>query len=196
MNQSAFPVVFSGICIAVNLVLGTVVQSLKIPLLFLDTIGTMFGAVLLGPWYGAGVGFLTNVIQGMITNPKNIPFAVVNMVIGLLVGWIARKYAFKWTTALWTGLLVAIVAPLVGTPIAIWVYGGLTGGGTDFVFLWLLKSGQRIFTAAFIPRVAGNLVDKVASALMIAALIRYLPIEILVKGLNPAIVKMKNDFHG
>lgn len=196
MNHASFPIVFSGICTAINLLLGTVVQTLKLPLVFLDTVGTMFGAVLLGPWFGAGIGLVTNVIQGMITNPKNIPFAIVNVVIGLLVGWIARKFAFGWVTALLTGLLIAVVAPLVGTPIAIWIYGGLTGGGTDLVFLWLLKSGQRIFTAAFIPRIAGNLVDKVATALLIAALIRYLPIEILSKGLNPTIAKMRKNTHG
>ncbi|HMM20838.1 MAG TPA: ECF transporter S component [Selenomonadales bacterium] len=184
MSQKTFPLVFSGICIALNLILGTTVQMLKIPLIFLDTLGTIFGAVLFGPVYGGAIGLLTNVIQGMLTNPRDIPFAVVNLMIGVIVGLIARRFVFNWGTALATGLLLAVVAPLVGTPIAIWVYGGLTGGGTDFIFLWLLQSGQKIFTAAFLPRIAGNLIDKIACALLVATIVRYLPADILAKAGN------------
>lgn len=185
MQTNTFPLVFNGICIAVNLILGTVVQSLKIPLIFLDTLGTILSAVMFGPFWGGAVGLVTNIIQGIITNPKNIPFAVVNLAIGLIVGYIARRYTFNWVTALLTGLLLAVVAPLIGTPIAIWIYGGLTGGGTDILFLWLLKSGQKIFTAAFIPRITGNIVDKVACALLVASLVRYFPASLLRKATNP-----------
>ena len=193
VQTNTFPLVFSGICIAVNLVLGTIVQTLKIPLLFLDTLGTILGAVMFGPFWGGTIGLITNIIQGILTNPKNIPFAVVNLAIGIIVGYIARRYAFTWKTALVTGLLVSIVAPLIGTPIAIWVYGGLTGGGTDLLFLWLLKSGQKIFTAAFIPRITGNIVDKVACALLVASLVRYFPASILGKATNPLLKTARTD---
>lgn len=194
MKTNTFPMVFSGICIAVNLVLGTIVQTLKIPLIFLDTLGTILGAVMFGPFFGGAIGLLTNIIQGMLTNPKNIPFAVVNLTIGLIVGYIAQRYTFTWLTALLTGLLLSVVAPLIGTPIAVWVYGGLTGGGTDLLFLWLLKSGEKIFTAAFIPRVTGNLVDKIACALLVASLIRYFPASIMGKTTNP-LLPLKRSEH-
>lgn len=185
MNQKNFFLAMSGVCIAINLVLGTAVQLMKIPLIFLDTIGTFFGAVLMGPWYGALIGLLSNVIQGALTNPKDIPFALVNIVIGILVGFIARKFKFNYITALITGVIISIVAPLIGTPIAVWIYGGLTGGGTDFIFMWLLKSGQDIFTAAFIPRITGNLVDKIFTSLLVTFLFMRLPADMLAKGNNP-----------
>src|SRR3954471_13022785 len=47
---------YSALAIALNVILGTVVSSLKIPLLFLDTIGTVLIAVLFGPWWGALAG--------------------------------------------------------------------------------------------------------------------------------------------
>lgn len=174
---------FAALGVAVNLALGTLVSILKIPLLFLDTIGTIFVAAVLGPFWGAMTGLVTNVLAGLLTNPKDIPFALVNITIGLIVGYIARRKGFGLITALWTGLVLAIVAPLIGTPIAVWIYGGLTGGGTDLIFAWLVKSGSKIFTAAFIPRVAGNLVDKVGSALLVALLLQKLP---------PTLIKMVN----
>jgi energy-coupling factor transport system substrate-specific component len=147
-----------------------------------------------GPFFGGAIGLLTNIIQGMLTNPKDIPFAIVNLAIGVIVGYIARRYTFSWLTALLTGLLIAVVAPLIGTPIAIWVYGGLTGGGTDLIFLWLLKSGQKIFTAAFIPRITGNLIDKIACALLVASLVRYFPANILRKATNPLVSSQGKNY--
>jgi energy-coupling factor transport system substrate-specific component len=185
VQKSTFALTFSALCVVVNLVLGTVVAMLHIPMLFMDTLGTIFGAVLLGPFHGVLIGLVTNVIQGALTNPRNIPFALVNMAIGLVVGLVARKFRFTLPVAILTGLVLAVVAPLIGTPIAVWLYGGLTGGGTDFIFLWLKSSGHKIFTAAFIPRIVGNLVDKVVCAAVVALLIPALPAHVLAKGNNP-----------
>lgn len=169
----------AGLGIVINIVFGTVVQMLQIPLLFLDTIGTIFVASIFGPWAGALTGGLTNIIQSMITNPKDLPFALVNIAIGIIVGFAAKRWKFDLKVAAITGLILSIVAPLIGTPIAVGVYGGLTGGGTDLLFAWLLSSGQRIFTAAFIPRITGNFIDKIASCLLVALLIQKLPKELL-----------------
>ncbi|WP_252187802.1 CD3073 family putative ECF transporter S component [Anaeromonas frigoriresistens] len=185
MKSSAFKstnaMILASLGIVINIVFGTVVQSLQIPLLFLDTIGTILIAVVLGPFAGALTGGLTNIIQGMITNPKNIPFAIVNIVIGLIVGFIAKKYKFNIKNAIITGLILSVVAPLIGTPIAVLVYGGVTGGGTDVIFAWLLASGQKIFTAAFIPRVTGNIIDKIVSCLLVVFIVQKMPKDLIFK---------------
>lgn len=178
-NKTTYALVFSSIGIVINIVFGTVVSALQIPLLFLDTIGTVFTAVILGPFYGAAAGGLTNIIQGTITNPKAIPFALVNIAVGLIVGFIARRYKFNYKISVITGLILAVVAPLIGTPIAVWVFGGLTGDGADIIFTWLVQSGQRVFTAAFIPRITGNLIDKIATCIFVAFLIQRLPSNLL-----------------
>ncbi|NBI05960.1 CD3073 family putative ECF transporter S component [Senegalia massiliensis] len=176
--NSTNSMVIASLGIVINIVFGTVIQFIQIPLLFLDTIGTIFVAVVLGPFAGAMTGGLTNIIQGMITNPKNIPFAIVNIAIGLIVGLIAKKYRFNLKIAIVTGIILSIIAPLIGTPIAVLVYGGVTGGGTDVIFAWLLASGQKIFTAAFIPRITGNIIDKIASCILVVFVIQYLPLNL------------------
>lgn len=181
MRNSTFSstrhMIFATLGIILNLVLGTVVSTMQIPLLFLDTIGTILVAVVLGPLAGAMTGGLTNVIQGILTNPRDIPFALVNIAIGLIVGFAAKKFKFDIKTAVITGLILSIVAPLIGTPIAVFMYGGLTGGGTDILFAWMLATGQKVFTAAFIPRVAGNLVDKIGSCILVSYMLKYIPKE-------------------
>jgi energy-coupling factor transport system substrate-specific component len=171
--------IFASLGIVINIIFGTIMQTLQVPLLFLDTIGTILVSVVLGPIAGALTGGLTNLIQGFITNPKDIPFALVNITIGLIVGYIAKKKGFELKTAIITGLIIAVVAPLIGTPIAVFIYGGLTGSGTDLIFTWLAASGTKIFTAAFIPRITGNLIDKLASCLLVYFVLKRIPSNLL-----------------
>lgn len=159
---------FAGISIGINIVLGTIVGWISIPLLFLDTVGTILSAVVLGPLYGMAVGGITNVVLGFIYNPKDIPFALVNIAIGLIVGLIAKKFRFDLKTAIITGLILAVVAPAIGTPIAIYVYGGITGDFNDVLFTALKNAGKDIFSAAFIPRITSNIIDKVVSCVLVA----------------------------
>lgn len=179
-NEKTRLLVFSALAIAANIVLGVLTSSLKLPL-YLDTIGTVFMAVYDGPWYGAAVGGLTNLLTGILFNVKDIPFLLVNVAVGIVVGFIAKKYSFSFIVALITGLLLSIVAPLIGTPIGIWVYGGLTGTGMDFLFLWLRESGNSIFASSFIPKVINNLLDKTGTCLLVYLLWKSFPAQYKLK---------------
>lgn len=173
-DKKIFIMIFCAICIALNIVLGIVTSSFKLPL-YLDTIGTILIAVYFGPWYGAAVGGLTNIITGIIFNPKDIPFLLVNIAVGLIVGFIAKKFKFSLVTAIITGLILSVVCPLIGTPIGIWVYGGLTGTGTDFLFVWLQKVGNSIFVSSFIAKITNNFLDKIVSCILVWGLIKGMP---------------------
>lgn len=173
-NNKVKVLVLCALAIALNIALGVFASSLRLPL-YLDTIGTIFIAVYFGPWYGAAVGGLTNLITGILFNPKNIPFLIVSVVIGLVVGFIGKKFKYSLFTAVITGILLSIVAPLIGTPIGIWVYGGLTGTGLDFLFIWLKQSGSSIFVASFVPKIINNLLDKIGSCILVYFLIKSLP---------------------
>ncbi|RKD25805.1 ECF transporter S component [Ammoniphilus oxalaticus] len=181
MNKQTFKLGLAGLAIAVNVLAGSIVSSLKIPLLFLDAIGTIFIAVLLGPFWALGVGIVTNLVMGVTSGPTAIPFGLVNGGIGLVVGLIARKYGFGWGSAIISGIIISIVAPLIGTPISIAMFGGLTGGGIDIFVLWLSQMGQSIFAAAFIPRITSNFVDKILSCILVLLLIKQLPATLLLK---------------
>ncbi len=52
------------VAIAINIVIGTLVFALKIPL-YLDSIGTVLVGVLAGGWAGALTGLLANLIWGL-----------------------------------------------------------------------------------------------------------------------------------
>jgi energy-coupling factor transport system substrate-specific component len=72
------------VAIAINIAVGQLIYTLKIPL-YLDSIGTVLVGVLAGPWAGALTGLLSNLIWGLpALNVTYAPFAAVAAVIGLL----------------------------------------------------------------------------------------------------------------
>lgn len=178
-------VILCALAIVFNIVLGTLSASLK--LIYLDTIGTVFIAVFFGPWWGACVGALTNIITSMIIGPTDLPFMLVNIAVGIVVGIIAMKKKFTLPVAIITGLILSILCPLIGTPISIWVYGGLTGTGFDFLFLFLKQTGNSIFVSSFVAKILSNLIDKVGTCVLVYYLIKSLPRKIKLESLNKKI---------
>ncbi|AET61236.1 hypothetical protein HPL003_22560 [Paenibacillus terrae HPL-003] len=190
MNQKTIIITLGALAIAINVIAGTVVSSLKIPFLFLDTIGTIFIAAIFGPFWGALVGLLTNLVLGVTSGYTAIPFALVNVIVGLVVGYSARKNGFKLSSALISGILLGILCPVVGSVIAISLFGGLTGGIQDVAVLWLKQAGSSLFAAAFLPRLGENLIDKILSALLVYYIIKKLP-QSLIK--RPALKKRDSN---
>lgn len=159
------------ICISVNIILGLFVQTLNIPLLFLDTVGTIFGAISLGPLFGAIIGGLSNIILGLISNPFSTSYVLANTVLGLLVGFISKKRGFSYKEAYLVGFILSIICPLISTPISLYLFGGISENGLDLFYSILSQSSEIIFSGVFIPRLIINMVDKVLSCLIVAFLL-------------------------
>lgn len=178
MNKQFSPtarMAFCGLAIALNIVLGIVTAALKFPF-YLDVMGTMFIAIFFGPWYGAVVGGATNILTSIFSGSiSGMPFMLVSIAIGLITGFAFRKINFTFVNALLIGVVTGIVAPLIGTPIGIAVYGGLTGTVSDVAVMFLKQSGASIFTASFLPKLFNNLLDKIGSMILVYLLITALP---------------------
>lgn len=177
-NRKVYVVAFCGICVAMNIVLGIITSALGIPL-YLDTLGTVLSAAIIGPVPGIIVGALSNIITGLMYSVSDIPFCLVNMAVGLIVGLVAKKFNFTIISAVITGLVLSFVCPAIGTPIGIYVYGGLNGSASDVLVMSLVQAGQDIFQASFLRNVASNLIDKVGTCIVGWALIKAIPMRFL-----------------
>lgn len=167
--------VMMSLGVAFNIVLGFIAQRLNIPFVFLDAIGTIFIAVLFGPVAGMWVGLITNVVLGFLVGPDNFYFAPLNMIIGLVSGLMTRRFGFKLPIAILNGIILAIVVPLIATPIIIWVYGGASGRWTDGIIAWLRASGSTLFSSVYVERVISNLIDKIGSSVLVSLALLALP---------------------
>ena len=80
-NRKVYVTTFCGVAVAMNIVLGIITSAIGIPL-YLDTLGTVLSAAILGPVPGLIVGALSNIITGLIYSVSDIPFCLVNMAVG------------------------------------------------------------------------------------------------------------------
>ena len=121
------------VAIAINLTIGQIVLVLKLPV-YLDSIGTVLVGVICGPWAGALTGALSNIIAGMILTADWFPWFPVAAAIGATAGVMANIGYFKsWWKVVVTGFVIAIVATIVGTPISIIIFGGISASGSSLI---------------------------------------------------------------
>jgi len=170
------------IAIAINVALGQLVQSvLKLPI-YLDSIGTVLVGILLGPLAGAITGLLANIIWGLTLAPAALPFAAVAAVIGLIAGYAGQYGATQtwWKMALF-GVLTGIVAAAISAPIATYVFGGVTGGGTDVLVAMFQSLGASVLGASFAQGAVSDPLDKTITYLIVWAIISALPKRLLAR---------------
>ncbi len=165
------------IAIAINMIGGQLISMLKLPI-FLDSIGTLISAVLLGPVIGMLTGLLTNLLWGLLTDPIAAAFAPVAMVIGLVAGWLARAGWFRTLPkVVVSGIVITLAVTLVAVPLRTALFGGVTGGGADLFVAWLQAVGQNLVESVAITVLGANLVDKVLTAVLVWILLRQLPLR-------------------
>ena len=146
------------LAIVMNGALGWIVAKLDLPA-YLDTVGTVFIAVVAGPWVGALAGVLNNLILG-IFSPNFIPYWSVALFIGLVAGFCANAGMFKiWWKVLLAGIFIAITAALFSALVAMKLYGEITSSALYF----LLQEP----------------VDKITTAMIVFVMIQVLPKRIL-----------------
>lgn len=154
------------VAIVLNIVVGQIVGALNLPI-FLDSIGTMLTALLAGPWVAALTGLFSNLLWGLISSPTAAAFAPVAMVIGLTTGLLSQAGLFRrWWQALLSGAIVAVALAIVAVPIRVYLFGGITGSGADFVTAYLLAVGRDLFSAVLITVISSNLIDKIVTAVL------------------------------
>ena len=169
---------------ALNIVGSSIATALKLPV-FLDMIGTAVAAIILGPWWGALVGVISNVGGAFILGPINIPFALVNVAGALIWGYGVRSWGLGRNVGTYflLNVLVALVTAAVAAPIVIFVFAGATGHSSDAITAAFAQAGNDLIASVFASNVIVSLADKVLSGFIALAIIEALPPE-LTRGLR------------
>lgn len=160
--RSTYIAIMIPIGVAINYIGGLIASTLALPI-YMDSIGTVIVAAIMGPWVGALSGALYNIISAITGG--NLPgamFAICNIGSGLIVGYMARYGFFKkWWHIIIATVLVALWNAGTGAPIAMVVYGGVDGNvGTNLMIATMQAIGADLGSAAFWSRVPTNLIDK------------------------------------
>ncbi|WP_237155383.1 ECF transporter S component [Oryzibacter oryziterrae] len=164
-----------AVAIVINIVGGQINDALHLPV-FLDSFGTILVGLLAGPIAGGAAGLLTNLIWGLITNPVAAAFAPVALVIGVATGLLARFGLFRqiWQVVI-SGVIIAAVLTVVAVPIQVYLFGGVTGAGSDFAVAYFSQLGQTLFSSVALTVFGSNVADKVITAVIVWLIVKRLP---------------------
>ena len=171
---STITLVLMAVAIVLNIVVGQLVSLLKLPI-FLDSIGTILVGILAGPWAGGLTGLLTNLIWGLISSPVAAAFSPVAAVIGIVAGLCAKYGLFKtWWKAIISGVIITVFNAIVAVPIRLYMFGGITGSGADFITAYMLALGKDLFGSVIVTVFTSNLIDKVVTAVLAWGIVKAL----------------------
>ncbi len=174
------------VAIAINIAIGQIVATLKLPV-YLDSIGTVLVGAICGPWAGALTGALANFVAGIFFGPGDWwPWIPVAAAIGLTAGICANLGFFKtwWKVAI-TGFLIALVAAVVSSIIQVVVYGGITTSGSSLITAYLLQTGQTLYASVISTNFLVEPVDKISTSLLAFAIIQGLSRRYLARFPHP-----------
>lgn len=163
------------LAIAVNLSAFGVVNLLRLPL-YLDSLGTILAGALCGPGAGALTGLLSNLVVAVLWAPTMAPFAAVAAAVGALAGWLASRGFFTrlWLAVL-AGLFTGTAAAFLSAPLSAYLFGGVTGGGTDLLVAWFRAAGRDALEASLAQGLLVDPADKMISFTLVAVVLSALP---------------------
>ncbi|MCB5952012.1 ECF transporter S component [Enterococcus sp. BWT-B8] len=177
--------------ISLNVVGYQLCTILKFPV-FIDQIGTYLVAMVAGPWVGLVTGFLGNVVNGML-NPVAIPYGIVSISIGLFAGYFSRFNFFKNIF----GILIAcavltIVSAGSAAIVTVFMFGGITGAGTDLVTAAFLAAGQQLWDSVFSTNILTGTINTILNFFISYLVVKRIPPRFLIK-LNYGLPYIKKE---
>ncbi len=186
MKFSSRQIALMGMMITLNVALGGLVHILKLPV-YLDAIGTILAAILLGLFPAIVVGVLSFLIAAAVISPVYVWFTGTQAVIAVFIYVATSKFgALKsLPRAIATGLLLGLTTGIVSAPIIVGVFGGVAGSGRDLVTAALLGMGQQIYKAVLLSGAASEPFDKLLQVLAAFFILRALPSKVLEPLRNP-----------
>jgi energy-coupling factor transport system substrate-specific component len=160
------------IAVALNIAINFVDRRAGLPL-FLGRFGTVLAGALGGPWAGGLAGALSNAVYGLAIHSESMPYAIVNLAIGVSAGLTARWFARPGPT-----LLAAFVVTFVGTvasaAVGTVVYG-MTGNGAHPLTAFFFMTARSLRHYVVGPEFLMDAADKVATCYLVFCVIRALP---------------------
>lgn len=161
--------ILCAVSVAINVMLGSFVAFLNIPLVYLSGIGTIFIAVNFKMRYGVITGFTTHLLLAIIHGPSSLAFGLSSMVNAVVANLCSRR-KFNTVQAIITGISISLIGSIVSVCIRLILFGGFSNSITDVLILAVRSSGVAMFIAAYIGAVTDSIFDKILSCLLVMQL--------------------------
>ncbi|MGB4313245.1 MAG: hypothetical protein WBJ17_10000, partial [Natronincolaceae bacterium] len=123
-----------------------------------------------------------SVVATITIDPISLPFGLVQIAIALMAGYLANKGLFETVLkTIISGVILAVTAAVVASPIVAYLFGGVTSAGSAFIVGYLLATGKELLNSVFTAQIITDSADKILSSLVVFAVVRSMPERFKIK---------------
>lgn len=177
-NSITYPLAPTAVCVGINLALCFINMQLKLPI-YLDTVGTMLVAALLGAPWAVACALLSAVANSGL-DPFALPFVPQSITSALMATLVFRHPRVKQLAVPIKGLIVGLPAAIIGAVIAAYIFGGVTSAGSSYILQFMTHAmGLPLVASAFAVQLVTDYIDKTLIILFVTLVVRRLPGRIL-----------------
>ncbi|HHV3292562.1 TPA: ECF transporter S component [Streptococcus agalactiae] len=163
---------FISIAIAINLIGANLALFLRLPI-YLDIIGTLLIAVILGPWYAASTAFLSALINWMTTDIFSLYYSPVAIVVAIITGILIKRNC-KPSSLLWKSLIISLPGTIIASVITVILFKGITSSGSSIIAQFLHGIGLDMTSSLILVQVGTDYIDRLISLILVFSTITLL----------------------
>ena len=160
--------------IALNVIGVLVALGLRLPI-YLDSIGTILIACLIGPKYAVMTGVCGSLVSGITFDPYSIYFAPVQISTGLLAGIMYNKGFLKGKKTPLGVFIFTLPTSIISACIAAFLFGGVTSSGSSYIVQILSHFNVPMVVGVFATQVITDYADKFIAVIIVTLVVSAMP---------------------
>ncbi|EOH87693.1 ECF transporter S component [Enterococcus pallens] len=173
MKKQAPRLTIIALAIALNIVLGNLALFLRLPI-YLDTVGTILAATILGPVAGIITGLCSALFTGITSDLFSLYFSPVQLCIGLMSGILLHNKRTSWSLPL-KALLITLPGTLIAALITVLLFGGITSSGSSLLVQVIHGLGVNQTLSVFLVQIGTDYLDKLLAVSLVISAVKALP---------------------
>ncbi|MGL4362467.1 MAG: ECF transporter S component [Cellulosilyticaceae bacterium] len=167
-------IAFVGFGMALNILGAFIGLTFRLPI-YMDSIGTMLVACVLGPKYAVLTGMGGSIISGLTFDIYSLYFTPIHIATGLMAGLMYSKHFLKGKKTPLGVLAISLPTSIIGSIIAAGVFGGVTSAGSSYIVQVLNMFDVPIVVSVFCTQVVTDYLDEYVAVIFVAAACKVLP---------------------
>lgn len=172
-KMTTYKICLIAFAICINFIGGQIALLLKLPI-YLDSIGTVFVAATLGPFYGMLPNLLSGMLMGMTVDIYSLYYAPVGIVLGFVTGLVYRKWQPKNWNIIPAAILITLPSTIISSCITAFLFGGITSSGSTILVQILSRTPLGLVGSCFVVQFITDYIDRLICLFVSAVLFRAL----------------------
>lgn len=160
--------------IALNIIGALIALTFRLPI-YLDSIGTILVASLMGPKFAVMTGVCGSLVSGMTFDPYSLYFAPVQISTGFFAGYMYEKGFLKGKKTPLGVFIFTLPTSIISAVIATFLFGGVTSSGSSYIVQILSHLNVPMVVSVFITQVCTDYADKFLAVILVGLGVSSLP---------------------